>query len=122
MHNVSISGHELLVSDTIRDLGVILDNKLNMNAHISAVCRSSHYHLRNIAITRQYLSDSDAAKLIHALVTSRLDYCNAVMVGLPNSSISRPQRVLNNAARVLARVNRSEHITQILIHYHWLLV
>ena len=90
------------------------------NAHISAVCRSSYYHLKNIAKIPKYLSDSDVAKIIHALVTSRLDYCNAVMVSLPNSSISKLQRVLHNAARVLARVKMSKHITPILRHYHWL--
>ena len=66
------------------------------------------------------MSYSDAAKVIHALVTSRLDYCNALLVGLPNSSVSRLQRVLHNAARVLARVKRTDHITPILKQHHWL--
>ena len=47
-------------------------------------------------------------------------YCNAVLAGLPNSSISRLQRVQNNAARVLARVRKYDHITPILRQYHWL--
>ena len=78
------------------------------------------YHLRNVAKIRKYLSESDAVKVIHALVSSRIDYCNAVLAGLPNSSISRLQRVQNNAACVLARVRKYDHITPILRQYHWL--
>ena len=47
--------------------------------------------------------------VIHALVSLRIDYCNAVLAGLPNSSISRFQRIQNNAARVLARVRKNDH-------------
>ena len=120
MEHITLNGHDLPLSESVRDLGVILDNRLNMNDHITSVCKSANYHLRNIAKIRRYLSESDAVKVIHALVSSRIDYCNAVLAGLPNSSISRLQRVQNNAARVLARVRKYDHITPILRQYHWL--
>ena len=120
MEHITLNGHDLPLSESVRDLGVILDNRLNMNDHITSVCKSANYHLRNIAKIRRYLSESDAVKVIHALVSSRIDYCNAVLAGLPNSSISRLQRVQNNAARVLARVRKYDHITLILRQYHWL--
>ena len=120
MEHITLNGHDKPLSESVRDLGVILDNRLNMNDHITSVCKSANYHLRNIAKIRRYLSESDAVKVIHALVSSRIDYCNAVLAGLPNSSISRLQRVQNNAARVLARVRKYDHITPILRQYHWL--
>ena len=85
-------------------------------------CKSANYHLRNIAKICRYPSESDAVKVIHALVSSHIDYCNAVLAGLPNYSISRLQRVQNKSARVLARVRKNDHITPILRQYHWLLV
>ena len=104
----------------MRNLGVQLDKFLSMDAHVSAICKSSYYHLWNIARIRKYLSNSDAAKVIHALVTSRVDGCNAVLAGLPKALLSRLQRVLNSAARVLDRVRKFEHITPVLKDLHWL--
>ncbi len=49
------------------------------------------------------LSVSDAEKLVHAFITSRLDYCNALLGGCPASSINKLQIVQNDAARILTR-------------------
>ncbi len=66
------------------------------------------------------LSVSDAEKLVHAFMTSRLDYCNALLGGCPASSINKLQIVQNAAARVLTRSRKYEHITPILQSLHWL--
>ncbi len=67
------------------------------------------------------LSVSDAEKLVHAFMTSRLDYCNALLGGCPASSINKLQIVQNAAARVLTRSRKYDHITPILQSLHWLL-
>ncbi len=66
------------------------------------------------------LSVSDAEKLVHAFMTSRLDYCNALLGGCPASSINKLQIVQNAAARVLTRSRKYDHITPILQSFHWL--
>ncbi len=55
-----------------------------------------------------------------AFVTSRLDYCNALLGGCPASSINKLQIVQNAAARVLTRSRKYDNITQILQSLHWL--
>ncbi len=65
-------------------------------------------------------SVSDAEKLVHAFMTSRLDYCNALLGGCPASSINKLQIVQNTAARVLTRSRKYDHITPILQSLHWL--
>jgi len=60
--------------------------------------------------------------LVTALVLSRLDCCNRVLIGLPASLIQRLQSVQNAAARLIYSIRRSEHITDALISLHWLRV
>ncbi len=57
------------------------------------------------------LGVSDAEKLVHAFMTSRLDYCNALLGGCPASSINKLQIVQNAAARVLTRSRKYDHIS-----------
>ena len=80
----------------------------------------SFYHLRNIAKVRLFLSQADTEKLIHCFISSRLDYCNALLSGLPKKSIGRLQLVQNAAARVLTKTKRRVHITPVLKSLHWL--
>ncbi|MBN3307907.1 ZBED1 protein, partial [Amia calva] len=63
------------------NLGVICDHNLSFESYVQNVSRSSFLQLRNIARLRQFLSLQDTEKLIHTFVTSRLDYCNAILSG-----------------------------------------
>ena len=115
LDNVSIS-----FSSTVRNLGVTFDQDLNFKAHINQACRTAYFHLRNIAKIRNILSKNDAEKLIHAFVSSRLDYCNSLLAACPKSSLKSFQLVQNAAARLLTRTKRREHITPVLKSLHWL--
>ena len=66
------------------------------------------------------MSAQDAEKLVHAFITSRIDYCNALLSGCPAASIRSLQLVQNAAARMLTRTRKSSHITPVLRSLHWL--
>ncbi len=74
-------------SKTARNLGVVIDDKLNFTNHITKTCRSCRFALYNIKKIRPFLSEHATQLLVQALVLSRLDYCNALLAGLPASSI-----------------------------------
>ena len=57
---------------------------------------------------------------MHALVHSRLDYCNSVLVRLPWSLVQQLQSVLNSAARLIFGLKRFDRITPALMDLHWL--
>ena len=71
---------------------------------------------------RPYLSQSAATRLVAAMVISRFDYCNSVFIGLPADQIARLQRVQNNAARLVRKKGRRDHVTPLLKKLHWLSV
>ncbi len=118
-YNLQLDGCNV-TSSTVKNLGVVLDSNLSFENHISNVTKTAFFHLRNIAKLRNMLSVSDAEKLVHAFMTSRLDYCNALLGDCPASSINKLQIVQNAAARVLTRSRKYDHITPILQSLHWL--
>lgn len=107
-------------TSTIRNLGFFMDTTLTMDSHINNTCKSIIYHLRQIGQLRKFLDTPSTEKLVHAVVSSRLDYCNCLLFGLPSSSIQRLQRLQNTAARIVVKSPRSAHITPILESLHWL--
>ena len=118
--SISVGDSQISSSPKVRDLGVIFDNCLSLDAHISNICRSTHFHLRNIGRIRTLLTFHATAQLIHALITTRLDFCNSILYNLPNNKIERLQRIQNQAARMLTRSPRRNHITPVLRELHWL--
>jgi len=63
---------------------------------------------------------NDFEKVIHCFISTKLDYCNALYIGVSQASLSRLQLVQNAAARLLTRTGRREHITPVLASLHWL--
>ena len=102
--SVSVGDSVIAQSSKVRDLGVIFDQFLNFDEYISGVCRSTHFHLRNIGRIRHLLSYDACAQLIHALMSIRLDYCNSLLYNLPKGSIERLQKIQNQAARILTKL------------------
>ncbi|KAF7695261.1 hypothetical protein HF521_006984, partial [Silurus meridionalis] len=118
--NLHLDGCSVATSLTVKDLGGILDSNLSFKDHINQVTKTAFFHLRNISKLRNMLSISDAEKLVHAFMTSRIDYCNALLGGCPASLINKLQLVQNAAARVLTRSRKYDHLTPILSSLHWL--
>ena len=58
--------------------------------------------------------------LMQSLVMSRLDYCNALLIGIQQDLVAKLQRLQNSAARIVSRTRKYEHITPVLIKLHWL--
>uniref|UniRef100_A0A674PHN9 Reverse transcriptase domain-containing protein n=1 Tax=Takifugu rubripes TaxID=31033 RepID=A0A674PHN9_TAKRU len=119
-HMITLHGISLTSSLSVRNLGVTFDQNLSFNSHIKLVSRSAFFHLRNITKIRKLLTRHDAEKLIHAFVSSRLDYYNSLLSGCPNNSLRSLQLIQNAAARVLTGIDKRDHITPVMASLHWL--
>ena len=103
-----------------RNLGVIFENDLRMDTYIQNICRSASYALYKIGRIRNYLDEKSTETLIHAFITCRIDQCNNLLYGLPDSHIAKLQRIQNSAARLVTRTRFHDHITPVLQKLHWL--
>ena len=91
-----------------------------MLPHVSSVCKSAFYHIRNISRIRKFLSAECTEILVHAFVSSRLDYCNSLLHGSPKHVLQKLQRAQNTAARLIKLSSKYNHITPHLMGLHWL--
>jgi len=119
--SISFLGVPISPSPHARNLGVEFDSDLSYSQHISNICRSSYYQIRQFRQIRSSLDTNSAKLLANALVSSKLDYCNSLFYNLPSTSINRLQHVQNSLARfVIPSVRRCHHISPILAKLHWL--
>ncbi len=118
--NAYLDSRGQTTENQVKNLGVILETDLSLSSHVKAVTKSAYYHLKNIARIRCFVSSHDLEKLVHAFITSRVDYCNGLLTGLPKKTIRQLQLIQNTAARILTRTRTSEHITPVLRSLHWL--
>ena len=117
---ISIVGNDIPLSKSCRNLGVMFDSHMAMSDQITNISKSVRYQLRNIGFIRKYLTRSATEKLVHALISSRLDFGNGLFFNLPNSQIAQLQKLQNAAARIVSLSSKRSHITPILKSLHWL--
>ena len=91
-----------------------------MKTHVSNLVRSANFELRSISSFHHLLSTDAAKTLVSAFVLSRLDYCNSLLFGCPQYLLNKVQEVQNNAARLILRVSKMDHISPHLASLHWL--
>ena len=105
---------------SVKYLGIHMDSLLNLESHVNSITRTAYYHLRNISKIRKTLDADSAKSLVQSLVTSRVDFCNSILAKFPKKLTNKLQRVQNQAARVISRKRKRDHMTPVLKELHWL--
>jgi len=107
-------------SSAVLDLGVNIDGQLTIADHVAALRRSCLFQLRQLRMVKSSLTSEAAKTLVHAFVSSRLDYCNSLLYGIGDGLLMKLQTVQNAAARVVTGTKKFDHITPVLCQLHWL--
>uniref|UniRef100_R4GD80 Reverse transcriptase domain-containing protein n=1 Tax=Anolis carolinensis TaxID=28377 RepID=R4GD80_ANOCA len=115
-----LDGVALPLKTQVPSLGVLLDSSLSLEPQVSVVARGAFVQLRRMCQLCPFLGRSDLAMVVHALVTSRLDYCNAFYVGLPLKTVWKLQLVQHAAAKLITGMTYRERTTPLLSQLHWL--
>jgi hypothetical protein len=121
LQSVKVAGVDVLVeTKPVRNLGVMFDPAMTMSAQVSSIIKTANFYLTNIGRARRLLT-VDATKLaVHTLVTSRLDYCNSLLIGISQKLKRRLNNVQRTAARLITKKRKFDSITPELIKLHWL--
>ena len=98
----------------------MFDKSLTMKDHVSSLCRSINFHLRNLNRIRRFVDSSTCAHAVRSLILSRLDYGNSLLGGLSATETKRLQRRQNRAARLIYHVGRRTSAKPLLRELHWL--
>ena len=91
-----------------------------MLPHVNSVCKSAFYHLCNISRIRKFLSSKTTEILVHAFVSSKLDYCNSLLYNVPKYVLKKLQSVQNAAGHLIRCSRKYDHIAPVLCDLHWL--
>ena len=103
----------------VKNLSVTLNSSLSMHEQVTNTCTAAYTELRRISSICQYFTVDATKTLVSVFVLSRLDYCNALLSGVPQYLLDRLQRVQNAGARLTVKASKSDHITPILHSFHW---
>ena len=131
-HNIAMLGNRasamqlgsdtVTASDHVWVLGVTFLSNLTLEKHVSKTCAAGFYWLRQLRSIRRSLGEESAATLVHAFVTSRIDYCYAVYAGAPKTIADKLQRVFSATARAVSDIRKFNRGLSTLLHdrLHWL--
>ena len=101
MPHVMVGDSVVRPADSVNYLGAVFDSRMTMEAHVTAVCRSARFHLRNFGKIRCYVTAEACQRLLYALVSCRLDLNNALLVGLLQCLVAKIQRCQNITSRIV---------------------
>jgi len=119
INDITLLSTTVQVVRSARDLGVILDSRLTLSAHVAALCLSAGLLPAQTTSPARPVDDGGRTAAA-AFISCRLDYCNSLLYGLPNTLLRELQSVQNATARLITDTRRSDHISPVLSELHWL--
>ena len=93
---------------------------MSFDKQVSEICKASYFHIRALRHIRSSFTTEACKTIATAIVGSRLDYCNSLLVGTSTSNLARLQLVQNTLARVVTQKSRFSHISPVFSDLHWL--
>ena len=120
--SIQVVGDSIPASTYVTNLGVILDRHYTMSQQALKIIQSSTYKLRLINVLRKKLTKSVADRVVNAMVTSNLDYCNYLLYEISGHQLLRIQSIQNTAARLILQRGRWRSAMGMLNELRWLLL
>lgn len=112
--NIVIDGEKLERVNSIKYLGVIVDNKLEFKEHAQYICNKMSFKLHTLQQIARDMSLNVKFRLYKALIAPQLSYCGTIFCHLNLNEIKKFQCIQNRAMRFILKVGRRTEINQML--------
>ena len=99
----------------MRNLGELFDAEFSMKQHVARVAATCFNHLRRLRRIRRRVGAEVATQLVLTFITSRLDYCNSILSGVPLTTLEPLKRVQNAVMWLIFELGLREHVTPGLV-------
>jgi hypothetical protein len=120
MNYITIGKEKIQMAPSARNIGVFMDQALDMDEQVAHICRACYMAIRDISKIRNYLTEESTTQLVIAFVMSKLDCNNALLYKCKKYLLEKLQLVQNNAARIIAKKRKQDSTEQIRKQLHWL--
>ena len=117
--HITLPGSLIILSPTVEVLGITFDQCMTWEHHISVLVRKCNAILLSLYKIRHYFTPHALELLVQVHVFPHIVYCLSVWGGAAQCHLSRVQKVINFAARLVTGVRRSEHISPALKSLGW---
>ena len=107
-------------SKFVKNLGVFFDTTMEFHKQVNSVTSSCFQQLKDLSRIRRFVTEDAAKTMVHAFISSRLDYRNSLLYRLPDYLLEKLQYVQNSAARLVTYTPISNHISPVRKDLHWL--
>ena len=122
MDKVALAMQDTIIqeSDTVKNLGLVMDRHMNFDAHVDQVCRKCTGLLIGLSHVRRRIPRKCLPTLVNGLVMSLLRYCLSIYGSCTKRNLTRLQRVMNFGARVIAGRRKRDDVNDVLHNLRWL--
>lgn len=118
---LKVKNEKIKFSESVKNLGVVMDDQLTYKKHVTNLCQSAYAKLRSLYHLRNYISKEAKLKLSDSLVLSRLNYCDAVYGPcITAENVHKLQKVQNSCVRFALHVPYRDHISPYLSDIGWM--
>ena len=114
--SLHLGADNVVPSDHVQVLGVTISSDLSPDKHVSMTCATCCFWLRQLRRVRRSLDTESVKTLLHAFITSRIDYCNTVLAGATKYVTDKLQRVFSAAARLVSNTKKFDRGLSRLLH------
>ena len=98
---MSFGDTQLVPCESVKNLSDVLNFSLSFRSHIDSIVKTCNFHIRNLYMIKKFVNRKNLVTLVHSLIVSKVDYCNSLVIRLPNVFLNKAQSVLNRAARLI---------------------
>ena len=120
INGILYHGQCIRFSDCVKNVGVYVDKNLNLDKHVNTVVSHGYKILKDIGRIKKYVSRKHLEELVHAVISSRLDYCNSLFMNMSKDNMFKFQKLQNTAARLILGRRKRDSATEALKELHWL--